>query len=307
MDRRSVTPRRAIAAIAGFGLSAAGLYFALRNLTWSDLESQLQALDWRWVLLSALFTTITYTAQGFRWGVLLERGAGWTATRAVYVGLFLNEILPLRPGEAIRVWLAARKLDRSLWSVVPSVVVERLMDGFWLALGLAMTSLFVPLPRNLEQHTGWLFAGVGGILLAIWILAKTWLAKHQLAWNRQAWALTAASLLAYGVAFWAAIRADNLHLTIAEGCAVMLIVRLGTLLPAAPANLGTHQFATVWGLALFGVSQSAGAAASLVIFAILTVPLLVIGALACFGEGLSFGEIRKIDLTVTQPVVPSET
>jgi uncharacterized membrane protein YbhN (UPF0104 family) len=307
MDRRPVTAKRAIAAIAGFGLSAAGLYFSLRGLTWSSLEAQLQSVDWSWVVVSTLLTTFGFVVQGFRWGVLLEPGAGWKATRAVYVGLFLNEILPFRPGEAVRVWLAARKLDRSLWSVVPSVVVERLMDGFWLVLALAAMSLFVPLPQNLQQHRVWLFVGVGGILLLIWILGKTWLAKHQLAWNRQAWVLSAVSLVLQGLAFWAAIRADNLRLTIAEGCAVMLIVRLGTALPAAPANLGTHQFATVWGLALFGVSQAVGAAASLVIFAILTVPLVVIGALACFGEGLSFGEIRKIDLDVTQPLTDPRT
>jgi uncharacterized membrane protein YbhN (UPF0104 family) len=303
MDRRAITARRVIAAILGFGLSWAGLYFALRGLTWSSLVAQFQSIDWRWALISAGATALTYIVQGFRWGVLLEPGAGWKTTRAVYVGLFLNEILPFRPGEAIRVWLAARNLGRTPWSVIPSVVVERLMDGFWLALALAAASLVVPLPHKFEQHTGWLFFSVGAILLLMWILGKTWLAKHRLAWNRPAWLLSAVALVAQGLAFWAAIRADNLHLAMAEGFAVMLIVRLGTMLPAAPANLGTHQFATVWGLALFGVAQSAGAAASLVIFSILTIPLVVIGALTCISEGLSFGEIRKIELDTAPPVL----
>jgi len=58
------------------------------------------------------------------------------------------------------------------------------------------------------------------------------------------------------------------------------MVRLGTLIPGAPANIGTFQFACVLGLGLFGVTGEPAAAFSMIVFLLLTVPLWSLGALA---------------------------
>ncbi len=62
--------------------------------------------------------------------------------------------------------------------------------------------------------------------------------------------------------------------------AAFLIVRLGTLLPNTPANVGTYQFFTVVALTQFGVGKAQATGFSLVVFALLTIPLWTIGFLA---------------------------
>jgi ABC-type branched-subunit amino acid transport system permease subunit len=74
---------------------------------------------------------------------------------------------------------------------------------------------------------------------------------------------------------------------------VYLIVRLGTAVPNAPANVGTYQFFTVVGLTLFGVSKSAATGFSLVVFLVLTVPLWALGFLALSRGGKTLHAPRE--------------
>jgi len=95
------------------------------------------------------------------------------------------------------------------------------------------------------------------------------------------------------LAFWAVSRADHLSLGLVAAFVVMVVVRIGTMIPGAPANLGTHQFSTVLGLSLYGVPQPQAAGFSLVVFTVLTIPLLVLGLCACLSAGLTWGSIRQ--------------
>lgn len=80
-------------------------------------------------------------------------------------------------------------------------------------------------------------------------------------------------LLLQALSFRLVMRAYGLRLSPAAGAAAYLVVHLGTVMPGAPANVGTYQFFTVLGLTLFGVDRIAAAGFSLVVFTILTVPL----------------------------------
>ena len=106
--------------------------------------------------------------------------------------------------------------------------------------------------------------------------------------------MSAVFLLAQGLAFWAVVRASHLSLGLIAAFVVMIVVRFGTMLPGAPANLGTHQFSTVLGLSLFGVPQPQAAAFSVVVFAVLTIPLLVLGLGACLSAGLTWQRVRQL-------------
>jgi len=76
------------------------------------------------------------------------------------------------------------------------------------------------------------------------------------------------------------------------GAAVFLIVRLGTAIPNAPANVGTFQFLVVAGLTFFGLDKPAAAAFSIAVFLVLTIPLWLIGSFALSRTGLTLNDIR---------------
>ena len=95
------------------------------------------------------------------------------------------------------------------------------------------------------------------------------------------------------LAFWLVMRGCGLRFSFWIGAAVYLIVHLGTAVPNAPANVGSYQFFTVVGLALFGVDKATATAFSLVVFALLTLPLLLLGFVAISASGTSFGKLRQ--------------
>lgn len=297
MDRFQLTnTRRILLGIVTIGLAIAALFVALRHFEWQAFEAQVMQLDWRWLVAAVLFDVASYAAQGLRWRLLLNGANVWQTTRAVYAGLFLNEVVPLRPGEAVRGWLAARDLRVSLLTVAPTMLAERLMDGVWLAGALLATLMIAPLPPSLTR-VAW---GVVGVM-AILVMCAVVLGRDRFPMLKQvragifhvpAFLASGVFLLAQGLAFWSVAHAAHLALGLAAACVVMLVVRVGTMIPGAPANLGTHQFSTVLGLSLYGVPQATAAGFSLVVFIVLTVPLLVIGFAACLNAGLSWGSVR---------------
>ena len=308
MDRfKLINLRTVLLGAFTIGLATAALYAALHDLEWQAFQAQVKLLDWRWLAIAVLFDVASYTAQGFRWRLLLNGAHLWQTTRAVYAGLFLNEVVPLRPGEVVRGWLAARDLRVSVLTVAPTMLAERLMDGVWLAVALLAMLMIAPLPASLTQ-VAW---GVV-VLMAILVVCAFALGRGRLPVLKQvrsklfhapAFLASGLFLLAQGLAFWAVTRASHLTLGVAAAFVVMLVVRVGTMIPGAPANLGTHQYSTVLGLSVYGVPHATAAGFSLVVFVVLTAPLLVIGFAACVNAGLNWSSVQ----IAQRPLEPAES
>ncbi len=319
---------------ASRGKRALGYLFALACLVWvfhdihpRQLLSSIRITN-AWLLAAAVvFDILTYVMQGVRWRLLLAPvGPLRTvkATQAIYVGLFTNEIVPLRFGELVRAYLAARWLNTGFGHVIPSMVVERFLDAIWLLAGVGIVAIIVPLPRDLV-----LAGDVLGVIVLIAMVAFVWVVvreerkmEHGLLKQPRsapfstisqfakkiasglkeigfspnffvAAAVSSTLLIFQGLAVWCIMRACALPLDALAGFTVMVIVRLGTAIPNAPANVGSFQFFTVLALGLFGIDKPTAAAFSLLDFAVLTTPLWVIGLFALTSTGMSFAGIRS--------------
>src|SRR5215471_10352639 len=305
----------------GYVIAAAGLIWVLRDFHPGQLREMIANLDWRWAAPAVVCDMMSYVCQGARWRLLLRPVGDLTtlrATQAIYAGLFTSEILPMRLGELVRAYLASRWTAAKFVAVIPSMVVERLFDGMWLAAGIGMTAVFAPLPKNLIRAADALGVGVilaagalcyfvlrppnakrfgAGPLRFVSSLLETLSGGLQgMARTREFYLSLAVSLLPpafQATAFWLVMLGCGLQLSFWIGVAVSLIVRLGTAIPGAPANLGSYQFFTVIGLTLFGVDKGAATGFSLVVFALLTPPLLVSGFAAMRASGTSLLKIRR--------------
>lgn len=277
-------------------------------------------LRWGWVVLSLVVYSASFVFQGSRWQLLLRPVGDVTlhqATQAVYAGAFVNEVMPLRFGEMVRAWLVSRWAGLRLVAVLSSLVVERLFDAIWLALGIGLTAIIIPLTPELAWG-----ADVLGlvVVLATLILAalvfRTLPARrdhegrskfarvfHSIASDLQtigrspsvyeALVVTLAFLLVQAVSFWFMMLAFSLRVSVWEGAAVYLVVRLGTIIPNTPSNVGTYQLFTVLGLLLFGVGKTEATGFSLVVFIVHSVPLWGLGFLAFSRSGITLLTIRE--------------
>jgi glycosyltransferase 2 family protein len=209
-------------------------------------------------------------------------------------------------------------------AVFPSIMVERLFDGIWLALGMAVAAMLMPLPSSLLH---------GGDVLGVLILVATALFLYevfrrpdrsalagdqppgklarfrrgfqQIGRRREAFlafGLSLVLLTAQMLAFWLVMRAYGLDVSFWTGAAALMIVHLGTAVPNAPANVGTYQFFCVIALTLFGIDKSVATGFSVVVFVILTIPLWVLGFLALGCTGATLASVRaQIDARRIHP------
>ena len=309
---------------AGYAAGIVAIAWAIWLARGSDLGQRPAALEWRFVAAAAAIDLATYGCQAWRWRLLLGnagRLSWFAAARIIFIGLFVSEVLPMRPGEGVRAWLAARRLGVRVAAIVPSIVVERFFDGVLLVASIATMALVAPLPPALAMASRVL----GLIVIALGAALTSALVTGHLHANqpdgggpgsaiRSALAEIAAGIRAIGVArttaaafalscallagqiaaFWLAMRACGIDRSFLAAAIVLTIVHLGTAVPATPGNAGTFQIFVILGLTMLGVDRAAAAAFSLAGFVILTAPLWLLGGLASMHTGVSILAIRRV-------------
>lgn len=301
-----------------YAVSLGCLLWVYHDFDWRTELPKLKQIHPLWLVLAVAADVLVYVSQGWRWNILLapvQRLPLWRSVQAIYIGLFANELLPLRSGELIRCYLVA------LWNRIPfplvlsSALIERLIDGAWLIFGFAAVSLFVDLPQDLVAGV-WILAGVVGAIGALLVFAvlNRRFAHHVTTRHRWSEVLRTAveGLHAMGrsrtfpmavvasivylalqvVPIHAMLEGYGLDLPWGAAAVVLVVLRLGTVLPSAPGNVGLfHLFAYLGLHRVMGVDAQTAKSVAGVMFFIVTVPLLVAGAVALAFTG---SEIREL-------------
>jgi uncharacterized protein (TIRG00374 family) len=314
--------------ILGYALAVVCLAWVIHGTRLDRLFANVGHISWSLVVLGLVFDVVSYICAGARWHFLLlpvGRLGALRTTQAIYAGLFLNEVLPMRVGELTRAYLVSRWLKASVLRIIPSMAMERFFEATWLAVGIGLTAMFVPLPQNLVRSGDILGALVlaGAALFFVIVLRERkrlagevagrsrrsglfgrlgraagnlgrGIGEIGLTWNTAAAFGTTFLVFAFqAFSFWLIMVAYHLHLSFWVGMAVFLIVYFGTSLPNAPANVGAYQFFCVLGLQLFGLDKTLATGFSIVVFVLLTVPLIILGFFAMARSGLSIGSLRE--------------
>ncbi len=311
-------------------LSLACLAWALHGVSWSELWEDIRELDWRWVAVAAVADVMVYVIQGWRWSLLLRpvgRVSVGSSVRAIFVGLFASEVFPLRAGELIRCFLQAR------WSEIPvsvslaSALIERIFDGLFLIIGLFFSLDYVRhFPLNHGQARAIRILADGSIFLTVLIILCGALLAVAMFWRQQA----LDALLNARMFSWVHVMIVDLHLighsrylyfaalasipylvmqivpiyalmqayqldeaSWARAGALMILLRLGSVAPQAPGNVGLFQVISTLGLTLFGVQQGEARRFTLLLWGVITLPLLFAGFVAMVVTGAKIGEIHR--------------
>lgn len=284
------------------------------------LRHEIAHLDWGWVAAGMLCDILVYVVQGWRWAMVLrpvDTVSIWNSVRAIYVGLFANEVFPLRAGEIIRCYLLSGWTDIPVSVTLASALIERIFDGIWLVVCLLLTVRFVHLPKRFV---------VGGIFLAALLLICAILLGIAMFWKQQ----KLETLLNARWFSWVHVLIADLHLighsrylyyaalvslpylliqvlpiyalmrsyhqltgmSLGVAFAVMVVLRLGAVIPQGPGNVGTYNLIAVNALLLFGVPVAIAKRFSLILWAAITVPLLVAGFIAVAITGAKMGELH---------------
>jgi glycosyltransferase 2 family protein len=317
--------RRLLKILLGLAISAALLVVLFWEVDLRDMGARLATTNWSYLAASAALNLLSILVRAWRWHYLFPPGARPSHLfRALMIGYMGNNLLPLRAGEIVRVYVASRRGQR-FWTTLATIVVERALDG--LAVGMMVAALFlvIPIPASLRwPAVVFLIADLAAILLfAILALAPgacsaiiralfhRWgaaerrlmdvlgtvneglagvRAAHHLlpiaVWSVAIWLLLAASV-------WTALRAVGFDLPLAASWAVLAFTGLGVSLPSSPGFVGVVQAAAVLALALFGVPRADALSFSLLAHAAQFFPVTLFGLALLLAEHVSLSEATQ--------------
>ena len=127
--RRTLFGRRElISTLIPIGL----LVLAARNVDWGEAARALGATNPYFVLLALVVNYATFPLRSWRWAMLLRQGGAQLTWRdllkILFIGWFVNSVVPAKLGDLYRSYLVKRKFGISLSRTVGVVVAERLLD-----------------------------------------------------------------------------------------------------------------------------------------------------------------------------------
>jgi len=250
-------------------------------------------------------------------------------TPAIMIGYMANNVLPLRAGEVVRVYVVARRwkplgAERAhpFWTTLATLVVERVLDSLVVVLILALLVLVIPVPAFLELAALVVLAvDLAGVATLIALVAAPARCARLIERLTARWprlreravrifetfvtgldgirtpahlvpllAWTVLVWLVPAAAAWTMLRALGLHLPFVAAWAVLAFVGLGVSIPSAPGYVGVFHAAAALALGLFGVPQAAAVGYALLFHAAQIVPITLIGWLYLVREQMSLGE-----------------
>lgn len=325
-----------IRAIIGVALAAACLLLAFRNTNIPELIRHFREANYLWLLPAAGFVLLTMVCRVFRWQCLLRPvvEVGFLDLfSAINICFMANNILPARSGEFIRAVLIGKKHGISFSTVLATVVLERISDAVCI-MGIFLFLIFSFSVETELLHLGQVLVALYIGLLALLVAARLRPEAIQRALRRLTGVFSqraarrvegvtgsflrglsvlhdlgqVALTLIYSVLVWGGIlmtyyfvnRAFGIRGMGFSGYALLLsMLSVAVMLPS-PGYLGSYQLAYKKALMVFHQSASLALACGWVAWGGQYIFINLLGVLALWREGVSFGRLRKEEAQVEE-------
>jgi uncharacterized protein (TIRG00374 family) len=303
----------------GYTISLASLWWAFARFPFAQMGDHLRTMEWRWLVLAVALELGSFFLDAWRWRELLRPAATpplGAAVQSVFAGLFANDVLPARAGEAVRCFLLSYKTDIHLPLVITSEVILRVMDGIWVVIFYFATSFVV---EGAGAATGVMavYAAVVAALamLLLYVLFRRHHAHHfvkNTSWAARFvhfldeihklgnWRELRIVMLSTGLywvlqicAVWAITRADNFYFNFGQMAFLLIVKNVGTLVPTAPAAVGAFQASAIYALRHFFTEAPDARILAELLFGFLTLPGLIGGAIAVAMAGFKLKDLVR--------------
>ena len=317
---------RLVKILLGIAISAALLVWLFWNVDLRAVGARLADTRWGWLTVSVALNLASLWARAVRWRYLFPQRARPTHLfNAVMIGYMGNNLLPLRAGEVLRVYVVTRRGQR-FWTTVTTLVVERALDGLAVGIVLAFVFFQIPTPREVAWASEVFVALVLAMMVVLVAIAAAPLPCRILIrsltyrwpgierrllvvfdtmsdglqgmrrpsqllptalWSVAIWVVIVLSV-------WTGFRAASLELPMTAALCVIAFIGLGVSLPSSPGFIGVIQAATVLALSFFGVGKADALGFSLLLHAAQFLPVTLWGLLLLVVEHVSLTEAARV-------------
>ncbi len=319
----------------GVVISIALLIVALGGLNLGEVWLDLQQANLIWLAPGVSVYFVSVAVRSWRWGYLLKPARALSVRHlysVVVIGYMGNNIYPARIGELLRAYVLRRRHGVPMAFSLSTVFLERIVDGLVMAafvlIGLPRVPNLPPEVLNVVAVLTVLFVAAIGVFFGLALapgVAETLagavintLAPQRFRPRLMAFASRfvqgaqalrrPADLLAIVLStiliwlietlkYWFVMHAFGLEARL--GYIDLMLVNgaanLFTVIPAAPGFVGTFDLAGIGTLTALGVDRVAATAYTLVLHAVLWLPVTALGAFFMLREGLRWADLREVE------------
>lgn len=324
----------------GLGLltGAFFLWLALRDVDFKQVLESLKHAN-HWLALPLLLSLcLFYWLKAVRWSYLLSPSKQIVTRELVpsmIIGFAGNNILPIRLGELLRVYMLSKEQHLSRSLVLATIVLERMFDAISILILLTLAMYFASVEATDLALVRLLLLALVFITFVVAYgiaLAPKWLSDiisatmnflpqrlrrpiverfHHLqrgfATLRQRNTIPRIMLNSLGqwvlmsLCVYLSIEAFNLNVSPPVAVLILGLVVAGISLPAAPGFVGTIEYCFVLGLGFFGVSASEALGVGIFYHTITFVSVTLAGAFYLRRYNTSINELREGAIGVKTP------
>jgi uncharacterized protein (TIRG00374 family) len=310
--------------LLGLLSSALFLWLAVRGIDWSLARTR-----WLYLVPAIVFTMLGHFSRSVRWKHMMAplKDCGirplWAATAIAFM---VNNLLPARLGELVRAFVIGRSQNVSRSASFATIVYERVVDVFVLILLLWFCIVRISGPEWLARSAQILVAFNLALFLLLWAMVR-WRERFRLLISRvvrpfpaetqrrmydtadafvaglgvvakpsASMPIALLSVVVWGCAVlgvWFCLVAFRLELPPMASLMVIVMVSLGSMIPSAPAFLGTLQYACVIALGIYGIDRANALAFSAVYHATQFLPITLTGLYYAWKSHLHWRELSE--------------
>lgn len=158
----------------GIAISAVFLYFAFRGQDFGEIRDSLGTARLWWLAPALAMYFVGVWLRAARWSILLRPLTPDVSSRALFptvvVGYMANNVLPLRTGEIVRSYLVRQQYGVRKTSVLATIAVERIFDGFTMLGFMLVATAFVSFTSQLQHLAIIAFVVFTVLLIGIFLL-----------------------------------------------------------------------------------------------------------------------------------------
>ncbi len=319
--------------VIGILIGAFFLYLAGRRVNFAQMLQVFETANHLYILATFPILFFSHLLRALRWRYLLDpikRLDTGSLFSSLIIGYMANVLMPAHLGEILRAYVLSKKRSIAASSAFATIVVERILDVFTLLVLMVLTILVHPFPSWLKNSGYIMLGGTLGLLIFLILLKKfssqmrTLLGLFSSRFSgrfqrriedvlgkfvsgivplksRSDYAvvgvLSVLIWVCYGFIFYFCLYAFDLvriyHLPWSTSLVLLVVTTIAVVIPSSPGYVGTFHYLCQISLALFGVPAGQGLSFAVVVHAINFLPVLVVGLVLSYSEGVTLSKISE--------------
>ncbi|MCK4774468.1 MAG: flippase-like domain-containing protein [Candidatus Krumholzibacteria bacterium] len=315
--------------LIGIVVSGGFLFLALRDIEWDAFGAVFKDVRYWPLALCVLCTMLGHFTRSVRWKFMLGAvkqipiGRLWSATAIAFM---FNNLLPARLGEFVRAYAIGKSENISKSAAFATIVYERVVDVFTLIVLLWFCLLKIEGPEWLKR-SGIILVVFNVTLLTVLFLMFRYRERFtavlarlsrplpsrirdRLIWWTDSFAeglgvlqdrkallpVILLSIPVWGFAtmgIYYCLMAIGMEFPFFASVVLIVLISLGSMIPSAPAYIGTMQYACIIGLAIFSVDKSEALAYSTLYHATQFFPITIAGLYYAWRSSIRLSDVSS--------------